>query len=77
MARSTSDIQAELDKWYAARARAAEGKSVTFTTSAGTRTWTSHDLPAINEQIRLLERELSNRSSGRGRRHDFAVARFQ
>ena len=74
MPRSTAEIQAELDLWYAARAATSNGKSITISTSAGSRTVTQHDLEDINATISRLERELTQ--SQTGRRHDFAVASF-
>lgn len=74
MARTVSEIQAELDQWYAARAATSNGKSVTISTSAGSRTVSQHDLEDINATISLLERELT--AAQTGRRHDFAVANF-
>lgn len=74
MPRSASEVQTELDLWYAARAAASNGKSITIATSAGSRTVTTQDLTEINETISRLERELAGVQSGR--RHNFAVANF-
>jgi hypothetical protein len=74
MARTQSDIQADLDAWYAARRAAANGKSITISTSAGARTVSQYDLEDINAMISQLERELTAVQTGR--RHDFAVASF-
>ena len=56
--RSQSEINADLALWYAARAAAAAGKSLTISTSAGSRTVSQHDLNDINETISVLQREL-------------------
>jgi hypothetical protein len=74
MARTTTQIQTELDAWYAARLAATNGKSITISTSAGSRTVSQYDLDDINATISLLERELT--AAQTGRRHDFAVASF-
>lgn len=74
MPRTTTEIQTELDAWYAARLAATNGKSVTISTSAGSRTVSQYDLDEINSTISLLERELT--AAQTGRRHDFAVANF-
>jgi len=74
MARTTTQIQTELDAWYAARLAATNGKSITISTSAGSRTVSQFDLKEINETISLLNRELS--AAGSQTRHDFAVANF-
>lgn len=74
MPRSASEVQAELDIWYAARIAAANGSSLTISTSAGSRTVTTQDLEDINETISRLERELDAIASGR--RHNFAVCNF-
>jgi len=74
MARTTTQIQTELDAWYAARLAATNGKSITISTSAGSRTVSQYDLKEINETISQLVRELS--ATGSQQRHDFAVANF-
>ncbi len=74
MARTTTTIQIELDAWYAARLAATNGKSITISTSAGSRTVSNYDLEEINATISRLERELAGAQSGR--RHNFAVASF-
>lgn len=74
MARTATQIQTELDAWYAARLAATNGKSITIATSAGSRTVSQFDLSEINETISLLTRELS--ATARKQRHDFAVANF-
>ena len=74
MARSTTEIQTELDAWYAARLAATNGKSITISTSAGSRTVSQFDLAEINETISLLVRELSATTARQ--RHDFAVVNF-
>ena len=74
MARTVTQIQTELDAWYAARLAATNGKSITISTSAGSRTVSQYDLDEINETISLLVRELSATQSRQ--RHDFAVCNF-
>ena len=74
MARSVTEIQAELDAWYAARLAATNGKSLTISTSAGSRTVSQYDLSEINETISLLQRELS--AAANQSRHNFAVCNF-
>lgn len=74
MARTTTQIQTELDAWYAARLAATNGKSITISTSAGSRTVSQFDLEEINKTISQLLRELNATASGQ--RHDFAVANF-
>ncbi len=76
--RSEAAIQADLTLWYAARSAAAAGKSLTISTSAGSRTVSQHDLNDINETISILQRELlacQTASGGKGL-HNFAVANF-
>lgn len=75
MARTATQIQTELDVWYAARTAAANGKSITIATSAGSRTLTTQDLSEINETISMLERQLSAVGNTTGV-HKFAVANF-
>lgn len=78
MARTTTQINADLTVWYAARTAAASGKSITIATSAGSRTVSTHDVSEINAMISSLERELgalSGESANMGR-HNFAVANF-
>ena len=74
MARSTTEIQTELDAWYAARLAATNGKSITISTSAGSRTVSQFDLTEINETISRLLRELNATTAQN--RHDFAVCNF-
>ena len=74
MARTATQVQTELDAWYAARLAATNGKSLTISTSAGSRTVSNYDLEEINATISRLERELAGITSGR--RHNFAVANF-
>lgn len=74
MARTATQIQTELDAWYAARLAAANGKSITISTSAGSRTVSQYDLTEINETISRLERGLAGANSGRS--PNFAVASF-
>ena len=74
MARTVTQIQTELDAWYAARLAATNGKSLTISTSAGSRTVSNYDLSEINETISRLERALASAQSGR--RHNFAVGSF-
>jgi len=74
MARTATQVQTELDAWYAARLAVTAGKSITIATSAGSRTVSNYDLADINATISRLERELAGIQSGR--RHNFAVANF-
>lgn len=76
--RTEAEIQADLALWYAARAAAAAGKSLTISTSAGSRTVSQHDLSDINETISTLQRELvACQTGGNGKGlHSFAVANF-
>ena len=76
--RTAAEIQADLTTWYAARTAAAAGKSLTISTSAGSRTVSQHDLEDINSMIAQLERELLNCQTSQGRKglHNFAVANF-
>ena len=76
MARTATQIQAELDVWYAARTAAAAGKSITIATSAGSRTLSQHDLKDINSTISMLERELMAANNANQGVHNFAVANF-
>lgn len=76
MARTATQIQTELDIWYSARAAAANGKSITIATSAGSRTLSTHDLSEINETISMLERQLAAAGSSNQGVHNFAVANF-
>ena len=74
MARTVTQIQTELDAWYAARLAATNGKSLTISTTGGSRTVSNYDLEEINETISLLIRELN--ATQRKQRHDFAVCNF-
>jgi len=74
MPRTATEVQTELDAWYAARLAATNGKSITISTSAGSRTVSTQDLDQINETISRLERELAGIQSGR--RNNFAVCNF-
>ena len=76
--RTEAEIQADLTTWYAARTAAAAGKSLTISTSAGSRTVSQHDLSDINSTISQLERDLlacQTASGGKGL-HSFSVANF-
>jgi len=76
--RSEAEIQADLTLWYNARSAASAGKSLTISTSAGSRTVSQHDLEDINSTIAQLQRELlscQTASGGKGL-HNFAVANF-
>jgi hypothetical protein len=74
MPRSATQIQTELDAWYAARLAATNGKSITIATSAGSRTLSQYDLSEINETISRLERELMGANNANQGVHNFAVA---
>ena len=76
MPRTATQIQTELDVWYAARTAAASGKSITIATSAGSRTLSTQDLSDINETISRLERELMAANNANVGVHNFAVANF-
>lgn len=76
MARTATQIQTELDVWYAARTAAASGKSITIATSAGSRTVSQHDLADINSMISQLERELLGANTANAGLHNFAAANF-
>lgn len=70
---SKSAAQAELDRWYEARAALSEGKAFTMATEAGTRVLTAVDLPQVNDHITRLERRVSNHGN---RPHNHAVVNF-
>lgn len=75
--RSESAIQADLDAWYNARTNAANGRSVTLVTSAGTRMLTTHSMKEIEATISSLERELlacQQPNQSRQGLHNFALA---
>ena len=76
--RPESEIQDDLNVWYAARNAAAAGKSLTISTSAGSRTVSQHDLNEINETISTLQRELVACQTAGDRKgmHSFSVANF-
>jgi len=77
--RPESEIQADLTAWYSARNAAAAGKSLTISTSAGSRTVSQHELSEINETISTLQRELLACQTAGDRKglHSFAVANFR
>lgn len=76
--RTEAEIQADLTVWYNARTAAAAGKSLTISTSAGSRTVSQHDLDEINSTIAQLQRELIGCQTGSGGKglHSFGVANF-
>jgi len=76
--RTETEIQADLTVWYAARTAAASGKSLTISTSAGSRTVSAHDMKDINDTISALQRELLQCQVGSGGKglHGFSVANF-
>lgn len=76
MPRTATQIQTELNLWYAARAATSAGKSITIATSAGSRTLSQHDLSDINETISMLERELMAANNANQGVHNFSVANF-
>lgn len=76
MARTATQIQTELNVWYLARTAAAAGKSITISTSAGSRTLSTQDLSDINDTISRLERELLGANNASGGLHSFAAANF-
>lgn len=62
MARTTAQIQADLDTAYAARRAALLGQSYTLDTGQGRQTVTRADLRAIENTIAILEAELADTS---------------
>lgn len=56
--RTETEIRADIAVFETARTNAAQGKSITITTSAGTRTVTQQDLSEITEELQRLYREL-------------------
>lgn len=77
MPQTTTQIQTELNVWYAARTAAADGQSITIATSAGSRTLSSQNLLEINSTIDKLERQLaSSKGVQPAKVHNFAVANF-
>jgi hypothetical protein len=59
MARSATDIQADLDAAYAARRATLLGQSYSLDTGQGRQQVTRADLGAISELISLLENEMA------------------
>ena len=59
-----SEIQAELQQWYKARETATQGKTITISTSNGTRTLTRYDLKDIQWMIERLERKVGRAKNG-------------
>ncbi len=77
MPQTSTQINAELTIWYAARTAAAAGSSITISTSAGSRTLTTQDLTEINTMINKLERQLASATGAQPAKvHNFAVANF-
>ena len=64
MARSATDIQADLTLLYAARTAAAIGQSYTLDTGQGRQTVTRANLTEINRTIQSLEAELDEATNG-------------
>lgn len=79
--RTEAEIRADLATFYNARTVAAQGSSITITTSAGTRVVTQQDLSDIEATIQTLLRELqaclaeAGGSTVQGQ-HNFALANF-
>lgn len=74
--RSETEIRTDIAAFEAARTSAANGKSITIVTSAGTRVVTAQDLSDIQGILTSLYNELAaclNTSDKQGR-HDFALA---
>ena len=75
--RSESAIRADIAVFETARTNAAQGKSITIVTSAGTRVVTSQDLSDITGELNRLYGELSaclQQPTNRQGLHDFALA---
>lgn len=77
--RPESEIRADITVFETARTNAAQGKSITITTSAGTRTVTQQDLQSIEATLNALNRELNacllaETPPVRQGLHDFALA---
>jgi hypothetical protein len=66
MARSVTEIQADLTEAYAARRTAMSAQSYTFDDGQGKQTVQRANLTEINKTIRLLEAELEEASEGGG-----------
>jgi len=79
--RTETQIRADLAIFYNARTVAAQGKSITITTSAGTRVVSAQDLTSLESTIQNLQRELAAclalaaGSTVQGQ-HNFALANF-
>lgn len=79
--RTEAQIRADLAVYYNARTVAASGKSITITTSAGTRVVSAQDLSDIQSIIQQLERDLqaclaATAGSTVQGQHNFALANF-
>lgn len=75
--RSETAIRADITVWEAARTSAAQGKSITIVTSAGTRVVTQQNLSEIQGTLNQLNRELQAclaQPTTRQGLHDFALA---
>ena len=78
--RTETQIRADITVWETARTNAAQGKSITIVTSAGTRVVTSVDIDEIQGTLNRLNGELNaclvaNATTGnRQGLHDFALA---
>lgn len=75
--RSETAIRSDISIFETARTSAANGKSITIVTSAGTRVVTAQDLSAITGELNRLYGELSaclQQPTSRQGLHDFALA---
>ncbi len=73
---SKTAADSDLQEWYAARQAVTNGKSITISTSAGTRVVSYANLSEINKMIAKLERIVGTSTTTRKGRHDFALANF-
>lgn len=60
MARSATDIQADLDAAYAARRAAFQAQSYSFDSGQGRQQVTRVDMAALSTEISILEEELED-----------------
>ncbi len=75
--RSETEIRADIAVFETARTNAAQGKSITIVTSAGTRVVTQQDLEDISAELNRLYGELNAcllQPTTRQGLHDFALA---
>lgn len=77
--RSETEIRSDIAVWQTAKTNAAQGKSITIVTSAGTRVVSAQDVSDIEATLQTLYRELSACLQGttdKQGQHDFALANF-